>query len=180
MKKLCMILPLALILCFVVGCQDKASMAELEEFKAQVEVEKQNIALFKGQIDELNKGNVEILEEQFALNYVCYSPSGTTKSMSREEVIEMMKMVFRTFPDINWSIEELIAVKDKVIFRFIMRGTQEGEFRGISATGNKIESSGIIIHRIENGKIVEMREEFDTLGLYRQLGMELKPKEGEK
>jgi limonene-1,2-epoxide hydrolase len=37
---------------------------------------------------------------------------------------------------------------------------------------------GII--RIENGKIVEMREEFDVLGLYQQLGMELKPKEGEK
>ena len=130
-------------------------------------------------IEELNKGNTEILEELCALDYVCYSPSGTTKPMSREEVIEMMKMVFRAFPDVNWSIEELIAVRDRVIFRFIMRGTHEGEFRSIPATGNNIESSGIIIHRIENRKVVEMREEFDTLGLYQQLGMELKPKEKE-
>ena len=42
MKKLRMILPLALILCFVVGCQDKEAMAELEEFKAQAVVEERN------------------------------------------------------------------------------------------------------------------------------------------
>jgi hypothetical protein len=42
MKKLCMVLPLALILCFMVGCQDKEAMAELEAFKAQAEVEEQN------------------------------------------------------------------------------------------------------------------------------------------
>ncbi len=178
MKKLFLIFPLALIICFIVGCQDKEAMAELDAMKAQAALEEQNKATVGRLIEELNKGNAEILEELYAPDYVCYSPSGTTKSMSREEVIEMMKMVFRTFSDINWSIEELIAVGDRVIFRFIMRGTHEGEFRGISATGNKIESSGIIIHHIVNGKIVEMREEFDTLGLYQQLGMELKPKEG--
>ena len=77
-------------------------------------------------------------------------------------------------------MEELIATEDKTIIRFIERGTHEGEFMGIPATGNKYESSGILINRIENGKIVEQREELDILGLYQQLGMELKPKEGEK
>ena len=42
MKKLLMILPLAMILCFMVSCQDKESMAELEEFRAQAEVEEKN------------------------------------------------------------------------------------------------------------------------------------------
>ncbi len=51
---------------------------------------------------------------------------------------------------------------------------------GIPATGNKYESSGILINRIENGKIVEAREELDQLGMMMQLGMELKPKEEEK
>jgi len=45
MKNLYMILPTALILCFMVGCQDKEAMAELEKFKAQVEVEEQNKTL---------------------------------------------------------------------------------------------------------------------------------------
>jgi hypothetical protein len=63
MKKPYMILPLALILCFMVGCQDKESMAELEAMKAQAEVEEQNIALVKGFFEELNKGNVEAWKE---------------------------------------------------------------------------------------------------------------------
>jgi len=44
MKKLCVILPLALIFCFMVGCQDKAAMAELEGFKAQAALEEANKA----------------------------------------------------------------------------------------------------------------------------------------
>ena len=59
MKKLCMILPLALILCFLVGCQDKAAMAELEVFKAQAKVEEQNKALVLKWYEELGKGNIE-------------------------------------------------------------------------------------------------------------------------
>ncbi len=47
MKKLLMILPLALILCFMVGCQDKEAMAELEEFRAQAKVEEQNKEISK-------------------------------------------------------------------------------------------------------------------------------------
>jgi predicted ester cyclase len=51
---------------------------------------------------------------------------------------------------------------------------------GVPATGNKYETSGILISRIENGKVAEQREDFDMLGFMQQLGMELKPKEAEK
>ena len=61
-----------------------------------------------------------------------------------------------------------------------MRRTHQGEIQGIPPTGNKIEASGIMIHRVENGKVVEDREEADMLGLMQQLGMELKPKEVKK
>jgi len=177
MKKLLMILPLALILCFMVGCQDKEAMAELEAMKAQAEVEEQNKELKKRAWEAWNKGDFEAWKEVVAPDYAYYSPSRTTKPMSREESIEMGKMVHNAFPDISWSMEELIAVEDRVILRFIVRGTHEEEIQGIPATGNKTESSGIIITRIENGKIVEDKEEFDMLGLMQQLGMELKPKE---
>ena len=79
----------------------------------------------------------------------------------------------------NPQIEDLIAAGDKVIVRFIYRGTHEGEFLGVPATGNKVEMGGIIITRIENGKIIEDRDESDMLGFMQQLGMELKPKEKE-
>jgi len=180
MKKLCMISPLALILCFMVGCQNQEAMAELEAMKAQVEVEEQNKELVTRYVEAWNTGDFETYKELLAPDYVYYLPSRSTKPMSREETREMGKMLRKAFPDISWSIEELIATEDKVIIRVIERGTHEGEFMGIPATGNKYETSEISISRIENGKIVEQREELDMLGLYQQLGMELKPKEGKK
>jgi len=175
-----MIIPLVILLCFTFGCQDKEALAELEEMKAQAEVEEQNEAFYRDIIEEINKGNVDILKESFAPDYGFFSPSTSTKPYSREETIEFAKMILRAFPDFNWGIEELIAVGDKVIVRFIYRGTHEGEFQGIPATGNKIEYSAIVITRIKNGKIVEEKEEADMLGFMQQLGMELKQKEAEK
>ena len=86
-------------------------------------------------------------------------------------------MIIKAIPDYNWTIEEIIAVGDKVITRNTERGTHEGEYFGIPATGNKFEMSVIFITRIENGKIVEDRVEQNTLGMMQQLGMELKQKE---
>jgi steroid delta-isomerase-like uncharacterized protein len=180
MKKLLMIIPLVILLCFTFGCQDKEAKAELEEFKAQAEVEEQNKGLVKRMYEAWEKGDFEAYKEVVAPEYVWYLPSRSTKPMSREETIEFGKMLRNAFPDIIYSIEELIAVEDRVISRFIVRGTHEGEYQGIPATGNKIEVSGIMMTRIENGKIVEDKEELDALGLMMQLGMELKPKEEEK
>jgi len=180
MKKLCMILPLALILCFMVGCQDKEAMAELEDFRAQAALEEQNIALVKRMWEAWSQGDFEAYKEVVSPEYVCYFPSATIEPVSREGVIEFDKMIIKGFPDNSWTIEEKFAVGDKVITRWIYKGTHEGEFMGIPPTGNKVELGGILISRIENGKIVEEREDYDMLGWMMQLGMELKPKEGEK
>jgi len=121
MKKLYMILPLALILCFMVGCQDKAAMAELEEYKAQAEVEEQNKELVKRYIEEMNKGNIEIINEVFATECDFYYPSNRPKPISREENIEGVKIGFRAFPDFNQRIEELFAVW---FYKFLSRFVQ--------------------------------------------------------
>ena len=182
MKKLCMILPLTLILCFIVGCQDKEAMAELEELKAQAEVEEQNKELIRNYFKELDKGNAEIFREVFATDAAYYFPSGITEPMSLEQEIEQFKTFHNAIPDFVYNVEEIISAGDKVIVRFIARGTHTGEIEemGIPATGNKVEVSSIIIFRIENGKVVEERQDADMLGLMMQLGMELKPKEEEK
>ena len=66
MKKLFMILPLALILCFMVGCQDKEAMEELEEFRAQASIEEQNVALVKRMYEAWNKRDFEAYKEVVA------------------------------------------------------------------------------------------------------------------
>jgi steroid delta-isomerase-like uncharacterized protein len=180
MKKLLMIIPLVILLCFTFGCQDKEAMAELEKFKAQAEVEEQNKGLVKRMYEAFEKGDFEAYKEVVAPEYVWYLPSRSTKPISREETIEFGKMLRNAFPDFAYSVEELIAEDDIVISRFIFRGTHEGEFQGIPATGNKVEMSGFMMTRIENGKLVEDKEEADQLGMMMQLGMELKPKEAQK
>jgi steroid delta-isomerase-like uncharacterized protein len=160
----------------MVGCQDKEAMAELEAMKAQAELQEQNKEIVKRMYETFEKGDFEAYKEVVAPEYAWYVPSRSTKPISREETIEFGKMLRNAFPDFSYSIEELIAGEDRVISIFIFRGTHEGEYQGIAATGNKIEFSGIMITRIENGKIVEDKEEVDQLGMMMQLGMELKPK----
>jgi hypothetical protein len=72
MKKLFMILPLTLILCFMVGCQDKSAMAELEEFKAQAALEEQNKAAFRYMMEETDKGNYSAWDEVCSADYVSH------------------------------------------------------------------------------------------------------------
>ncbi|MGD8536612.1 MAG: nuclear transport factor 2 family protein, partial [Candidatus Aminicenantes bacterium] len=77
MKKLLMILPLAMILCFIVGCQDKAAMAELEEFKAQAVVEEQNKEVVLKWVEEQDKGNIDVFLDLFAPDFLYYEPSNS-------------------------------------------------------------------------------------------------------
>jgi len=177
MKKLLFILTLALILCFMVSCQDKEAMAELEEFRVQAEIEKQNEALYRGIIEEINNGNSEYFTEFYSADSLYYMVSNSPKPLSRKEYQGFVKGFLKAFPDLNFSIEELHAVEDRVIARLILRGTHKGDWRGIPATGNKFEMSSTFIVRIENGKVVEEREDFDQLGFLQQLGWELKLKE---
>ena len=177
MKKLCMILPLVLILCLMVGCQDKEAMAELEEFRAQAALEEQNVELVRKAFEAFGKGDMEAYGELVAPDYVYYGPSST---YSLEELKESAKVWWDSFPDVSFSMEEIFAVEDKVVFMLMQRGTHTGDFMGIPATGNKFEISGILITRITDRKIVEQWDESDYLGFYQQLGMELKPKEAEK
>jgi ketosteroid isomerase-like protein len=90
----------------MVGCQSQEAMAELEEFKAQAEVEKQNKELVKRMYETFEKGDFEAYKEVVAPEYVWYLPSRSTKSISREETIEFGKMLRNAFPDLSYSIEE--------------------------------------------------------------------------
>ena len=144
------------------------------------EIVEQNKDLTLKMMEVWGKGDFETYKAFLAPDFSFYYPSNSPNPMSQDDLIEFAKMYRKAIADISWSMEDFLATEDKVVIRFIERGTHVGEFMGIPATGNKYETSGIFIIRIENGKVVEFREDFDMLGLYMQLGMELKPKEEEK
>jgi len=81
---------------------------------------------------------------------------------------------------LHHTVEDIFAKGDKVIVRVTNRFTHSGEFMGIPPTGKEIAFSAMSICQFKDGKIIKEWIEGDMLGLMQQLGMELKPKEGEK
>jgi predicted ester cyclase len=69
------------------------------------------------------------------------------------------------------TIEDLIAEGDKVVARWTSHATHQGEYMGISPTGEEVEFTGISVYRIEAGKIAESWSVEDELGLMRQIGV---------
>ena len=176
MKKFMLILSLFLIVSFMLSCQNKAAMAELEEFKAQAEAEEQNMTLAKRYIEALNEGNFDAFKDFLSSDYSIFSPSGYPEPTSREKLIENYKGVRQAFSEFIWNIEDIVAAGDKVICRIMVKGTTKSGLPGLPEKEKDVKLSLITIMRMENGKVVEEWQEDDQLGFARQLGMELKPK----
>jgi steroid delta-isomerase-like uncharacterized protein len=73
------------------------------------------------------------------------------------------------FPDLNVSIEDIVAEGDLVAVRGTWRGTHQGEFRGVPAIGRKVEFSGMVFWRVAGGQIRERWGLVDVPTLMRQL-----------
>jgi predicted ester cyclase len=165
MEKLSMILPLALILCFMVDCQDKAAMAELEAFKAQAEVEEANKAIMKRWFEEVDKGDIEsifaLVDEIFSDDYISHGADYEMHSL--KDLKEHITSSQNTYSDMQHIIGDNFAEGNMVATRCTFRATHKGEFMGIPPTGKQITFPVLYIHRIEDGKI---KEAIDWLDRY--------------
>ncbi len=143
-----------------------------------IKIEEQNKVLVQRILAEGDKGRVEVLDEVCASDYKMYWPSNA-EPINLEEHKVVWQDFIASFPDLNHTIEEIIAEGDMVSTRETLRGTHQSEFMGIPPTGKKFEMSAICLWRFSNGKLVEYWADADIMGLMQQLDMELKPKEGE-
>jgi steroid delta-isomerase-like uncharacterized protein len=75
------------------------------------------------------------------------------------------------FPDLHFEIVDLVAEGDKVLTRWILTGTHQGEYLGLPATGKTIRVEGMSLDRIEDGLVAEGFDGWDALALRRQLGL---------
>ena len=129
----------------------------------------QNKAIVRHWVEEYwNKGNLALLEETLATNYVLHDPAGPVNG--HESFRQFTRMYRTAFPDIHLTLEDVIAERDKVVWRYTARGTHQGELMGIPPTGKSVTLTGIVISRFARGKWVEDWHNNDTLGLLQQLG----------
>ena len=115
-----------------------------------------------------NDGNMEVADECLAEDFVRHDPD-MGEVRGREKYKEFIEMNRTAFPDYHETIDDIITQGDTVMYRWTLRGTQEGEFMGVDPTGNEIEVTGMIDMHLEDGRITELWGNFDALGLLKQL-----------
>lgn len=130
----------------------------------------ENKALYQRAIEVLNNRNWAALDQIFATNWVGHTASrGDIRGP--EEFRQVLTTIFNAQPDLQYTVEDVIAEGDKVVGRYSSIGTHKGEYMGIAPTGKQLKMTGIAIERIVGGKIVETWWEANTLGLMQQLGV---------
>ncbi len=130
----------------------------------------ENKALVRRSWEIASQGNLDALEEVYATDAVWHEPDEEVQGV--EGLKQYAGRYFEAFPDITFTAEDLISEGDKVVSRYTVRGTHQGEIEEFGpATGRQIELEGITIHRIEGSKIVEEWERYDNLSLLQQLGL---------
>ena len=75
------------------------------------------------------------------------------------------------FPDLHYTIEDVMAENDKVTIRSIGTGTHKGSFRNIAPTGKTIRYTVILIWRFEDQRLAEHWSVSDVVGIFQQLGV---------
>jgi steroid delta-isomerase-like uncharacterized protein len=115
-----------------------------------------------------NEGREEAID-----HFIAESAAGNDPDFGagREAFRAQWRQWRAAFPDLHFAIEDIVAEGDKVVTRWTLTGTHQGEFMGIPATGRSISVTGMSLDRIENGMVAEGFDGWDALGLRRQLGV---------
>ena len=121
-----------------------------------------NKALARRIVEEMwNTQNLKVVDE-------VYSPEF---GGGHEATKQFVTAHLTTFPDLHITIQDQIAENDLVATRYVMRGTHQAEFANIPATGKPFIVTGIEMHRFANGKLIELWNVVDLLGMLQQLGV---------
>jgi predicted ester cyclase len=97
-----------------------------------------------------NRKNLAVFDELVSPSFVDHEAGSEPGGPDDEK--ELLSSVAEAFPDWRWDVEEMLAVDDKVITRYVVRGTHRGEFMGAPPTGKKVAFTGINIVRLEGAR----------------------------
>jgi steroid delta-isomerase-like uncharacterized protein len=123
--------------------------------------------------DVFNTGELAAADELIAADAINHDPAtpAALRELRGPELYKRTVTTYRgAFPDLAFTIDDVIAAGDRVAMRWHTTGTHRGELEGLAPTGASVGSTGISIDRWEDGKLVESWTEWDNLGLARQLG----------
>ena len=128
-----------------------------------------NKALIQRYVEAWNTRNLALMDELLAPNVVCRF-YGLAEVHWREAFKQMAPAFAAAFSESWFTIDTIIAEGDLVAIHSSWRGTHQGEYLGIAATGKQVTETLTRFYRIVEGRIVEMWGDENVLGLLQQLG----------
>lgn len=146
----------------------KSETTEMDSTAQKIEANKKLVRLW---IEDgwNNNRNKEVVGQVFARDWVDGNPAFADQPKGIEGAMYFVEQYRKALPDIRFAITHLIADPDYVTFRFEATATHQGTLMGIPPTGKKVNVSGIVIHKVENGRFAKSWNEIDLLGLKMQL-----------
>jgi steroid delta-isomerase-like uncharacterized protein len=131
-----------------------------------------NKALVERFYDEVwARGNVGFAHEVFADDYVRHDLRPTDPAPGPTGQAQIAEQFRNAFPDLQWRIDLMLGEGDLVAARWTASGTHTGSWGALEPTGKRAEFSGVNIFRFdEHGKVAEIWNHRDDLGLMEQLG----------
>jgi steroid delta-isomerase-like uncharacterized protein len=115
----------------------------------------------------LNQGKYDAADELISPQFIVPGPDGGTGAAGFKANANRLRAAF---PDIQFTVHEIVKEDNRVALYWTWEGTHRGEFARIPATGRRVRQEGMVLYRFENGKVVQARVLFDRLGVFQQLG----------
>ncbi|KAJ5640110.1 uncharacterized protein N7484_007972 [Penicillium longicatenatum] len=121
-------------------------------------------------VEFINSGDETIGQEVVSEAAVFHVPFSDTPLKGLPGYMQVLGMMRSAYPDIQWTLDDTIIEDDRVVAQFTLRGTHEGEFFGVPASGKKIQARAMNIYRFTDGMIVEETGLPDLFGIMLQIG----------
>lgn len=148
------------ILCTLISCHDQAAKSELEDLKAQINLEEQNKTLVRNYALEEDQGSKDFIDKYIDPDFVFHYPNGA-EFKGLENLRKSVERFQTAFPDVNHQIEYQISEGDLVATRYTKTAIHKGEYMGVAPTGKQLKFTMNEICRIKEEKITEAWIEYD-------------------
>ena len=135
-------------------------------------------ALERRFFEEINKGKaagMAAMDEFYANDFLMHLSTGED-IRGLKNIKQVVSEEYSAFPDLHYTIDDMVVEGNKVAVRLTATGIHKGEFMGVPPTNKKVTVRAILIDRFSGGKVVEQWVIGDNLSLMQQLGAVPTPK----
>jgi len=130
---------------------------------------------FKQFVQFINTADENLAQQLINTEAKFYVPGQNEPLQGPKGYLMIIAMMRSGFPDIQWTLDDMITENDKVAVRYTMKGTHQGTFFGVPATGKPISVQTINVYRLSGDQIIEEYGQPDMLGLLTQIGAVAQP-----